>query len=370
MKVKNLIVGAGLSGVVLAERIASHLGEEVVVIEQRNHIGGNCYDYVNFNGVHVHKYGPHVFHTNLQKVWDYLSCFTEWHFFMYRVNAIVDGNEVNIPFNLDSLHKVFPKKMAERLEEKLIQQFGYNASVTILDLRKFEDPELRFLADYIYRKIFLGYTQKQWGVSPEEIDSSVLARIPILISRDSRYFQDKYQAIPKNGYTAMIEKILDHPLITVKLETRFQEIRSNIKWERLFYTGSIDEYFNYSEGALPYRSLDLRFVEYDQEEFQSLAQINYPENYDFTRVVEYKKYLNEQSSKTIVSYEYPQAFEDGKNERYYPIPHEENQKRYNEYLKKAKEKNVFFFGRLGDYQYYNMDLAVERALDLFEELKK
>ena len=369
-KVKNLIVGCGLSGIVLAERLASQKNEEVLIIDRRDHIGGNIFDYKDKEtNITIHKYGPHVFHTNSKKVWDYLSQFTEWHRFMYRVKAVMDGIEVNIPFNLDSLHKVFPNSLASKLEEKLLEKFGFNKKVPILELRQSKDKDLEFLADYVYQKVFLGYTVKQWGVKPEDLDTSVSGRVPVYISRDDRYFQDKYQAIPQNGYTEMVKNILKNPLIKVELNTDFNNIRNDIEYDRLFFSGAIDEFFNYEFGKLPYRSLDIVFRTHNCEYLQSGPQINYPENYDYTRSVEYKYYLDEKSDKTVISYEYSCPFEDGKNERYYPIPDKENHDLYNKYLENTKDfKNVWFLGRLGDYKYYNMDQTVERALDLFEKI--
>ncbi|OCG41675.1 UDP-galactopyranose mutase [Gilliamella sp. Bif1-4] len=371
MYVKNVVVGCGLSGAVIAERIASQLNESVLIIDRRSHIGGNVYDYEDqSSGVMVHKYGPHVFHTNNKLVWDYLSQFTEWHYFMYRVKAIIDGNEVNIPFNLDSLYKVFPKSIAEKLEFKLIDEFGFNKKVPILDLNKSNDDDLKFLANFIYEKVFLGYTVKQWGVKPEDLDKSVSSRVPIYISKDNRYFQDKYQAIPLHGYTKMVEKAIEHPLISVKLNTDFLNIKKSIQYDRLFFTGPIDEFFDYEFGKLPYRSLDIKFVNYDKEYFQSCPQLNYPENYDFTRSVEYKYYLDQYTERTIVSFEYPRPFEIGINERYYPIPNDINQQLYRKYYDKATNlKNTYFLGRLADYKYYNMDQVVERALILFNTIE-
>ena len=365
-KVKNLIVGCGLSGVVVARKLAEQ-GEPVVIIDKRSHIGGNLYDYKE-ESITVHKYGPHVFHTNSSEVWQFLSRFTKWHRFMYRVKAFIDGEEVNVPFNLDSLKQVFPKDMAKRLSEKLIEKYGFNKKVPILELKESRDLDLEFLARYVYDKVFAGYTSKQWGIPLEELDESVGARVPVYISRDNRYFQDKYQGIPANGYTKMIENLLQHPLIEVRLNTDWKNVREDFEYERLIYTGAIDEFFNYELGKLPYRSLDIVFEKYDTEYFQSGPQINFPENYDYTRSVEYKYYLDEKSDKTIVSFEYPESFEEGKNERYYPIPTDENQKRYDAYLEKARAlENVFFLGRLGDYKYYNMDETVRRALSFFEK---
>lgn len=368
--VKNLVVGCGLSGIVLAERIASQKKEAVLIIDRRNHIGGNIFDYKDTQtGITVHKYGPHVFHTNIKRVWDYLSQFTDWHRFMYRVKAVIDGNEVNIPFNLDSLHKVFPEQLANKLEEKLLEKFGFNKKVPILELRQSQDSDLEFLANYVYEKVFLGYTVKQWGVKPENLDPSVSARVPVYISRDDRYFQDKYQAIPQNGYTAMVKNILANPLINVELNTDYKDVRNEIHAQRVFFTGAIDEYFDYEFGHLPYRSLDIVCRTHDCAYLQSGPQINFPENYDYTRSVEYKYYMDEKSDKTIVSYEYPCPYTDGKNERYYPVPDIENQDLYNKYAARARElQNVWFIGRLGDYKYYNMDQTVLRALELFDKI--
>lgn len=368
---KNLIVGCGLSGIVLAERIASQKREKVLIIDKRSHIGGNVYDYKDpQTGITVHQYGPHVFHTNDSRVWNYLSQFTDWHNFMYRVKAVIDGIEVNIPFNLDSLHKVFPRQLAEKLENKLVEKFGFNKKVPILELRQTQDSDFEFLAQYVYEKVFLGYTLKQWGVKPEELDPSVSGRVPVYISRDNRYFQDKYQAIPQQGYTVMMQNMLNNPLIQIRLNTDFQEIRNEISPQKTYYTGPIDEFFNYKFGALPYRSLNLYFKTFDCEYYQNAAQINSPENYDFTRSVEYKYYLNEKSPQTVVSFEYPETFENGRNERYYPVPGNKNQKLYDLYRQEAEKlKNTYFLGRLGDYRYYNMDQTVARALELFEGVK-
>ncbi len=369
-KVKNLIVGCGLSGMVLAERLAAKKKETVLVVDRRPHIGGNIYDYKDESGVTVHKYGPHVFHTNDKKVWDYLSKFTDWHYFMYRVKAVIDGREVNIPFNLDSLYKVFPAYLAGRLEEKLVGKFGFNKKVPILDLRLANDEDLRFLAQYVYEKVFLGYTAKQWGVKPEDLDPSVSGRVPVYTGRDDRYFQDKYQAIPAGGYTKMARIMLADPRIKVKLDTDFGEIRNQVRYERLFYTGPIDEFFDFELGELPYRSLNIRFKRFERACYQSGPQINFPENYDFTRSVEYKYYLDEQAAQTVVSEEYPEPYVTGVNERYYPVPEKKNHELYGRYRQKAAGlKNVYFAGRLGDYKYYNMDEAVKRALELFEEIK-
>ena len=369
-KIKNIVVGAGFSGATMAHEIATELNEHVLVIDAKNHIGGNCYDYWDKNGICVHQYGTHIFHTNLKNVWDYISQFTKWYPYMHQVRGQIDGQEVPIPFNLNSIHQVFPKSIADTLEQKLIAKFGFNVKVPILELRKANDKDLEFLADYVYEKIFLHYTLKQWGMKPEDLDPAVTGRVPVYISRDNRYFQDTYQGIPLEGYTKVVEKMLTHPKIQVQLNTKFEDIKDKVLYDRLFYTGPIDEFFNYELGELPYRSLKFDFVEFEKPYFQSNSVINYPNNYDFTRIGEYKYFLNNQSDRTVISFEYPQSFKREENERYYPIVKDENLALYNKYLEKAKElKNVYFLGRLGDYKYYDMDKAINRVLELFERIK-
>lgn len=274
---------------------------------------------------------------------------------------------VPIPFNLNTLHAVFPESLAIKIEQKLLDNFGLNVKVPILELRKKDDKDLQFLAQYIYDKIFLEYTLKQWGQTPDEIDPSVSGRVPVYVSRDDRYFQDKYQGIPIGGYTNMVKNMLNHKNITVKLKTPFNK---NMKYDRLFWSGSIDEFFDYQYGELPYRSERFDFIKFPYSKFQEASVINYPCNYDWTRIGEYKYFLNDQSDKTIVSYEYPEPFENGKNDRYYPIANDKNAELYQKYLKSAQRlSTVYFFGRLGDYKYYDMDKAIARCLNLVNELK-
>ncbi len=370
-KIKNLIVGCGLSGIVLAERIASELNEEVLIIDKRDHIGGNCYDYKGQDDIIIHKYGPHAFHTKYKEVWDYLSKFTSWHYFTLKSQIVIDNEKVTLPFNINTIYEVFPEYLATKISKKLINTYGYNKKIPILELKNSKDKDLKFLAEYVYKKIFEQYTVKQWGVTPEEIDKSVTSRVPVLVSKDNGYFQDKYQAIPLQGYTKMMNCILDNPLIKVQLNTDFKDIRDNVKYDKLFYSGAIDEFFNYEFGALPYRSLYFDIQEKNVEYYQNTAITNYPNNYDFTRISEYKYFLDQKTSKTTIAIEYPQEFEDGKNERYYPIANDSNLELYEKYLQKSKNlSNVYFFGRLGDYKYYNMDETIKRALDLFKKVKE
>lgn len=362
----NLVIGCGLSGVIIA-RLLARSGEKVLVIDRKNHIAGNIYDYKDENEICIHKYGSHIFHTNNENVWQFVKEFTDFNTYMHKVIALIDGIETTIPFNINTLYEVLPQSLASRIEDKLLKNFEYNTRVPILEFQKQNDEDLKFLAKYVYEKVFLHYTTKQWGKSPEEIDNSVTARVPVYISRDDRYFQDKYQGIPLNGYTKMVEKILDHPLIEVKLNTEYNSAEFS-DFKRIFCTGSIDEFFNYKYGILPYRSVNFKFETHNCEFYQSNAVVNYPCNYDFTRIHEYKYYLNDRSKKTVIAKEYSQDFKLGKNDRYYPIINEENTKLYEKY-KKEIPQNVYFLGRLGDYKYYNMDKAIERAMELFEEIK-
>ena len=370
-KIKNLVVGCGFSGATIARQIADCWDEDVLIIDKKKHIAGNSYDFFDENGICIHQYGTHIFHTNLENVWHFLNRFTKWHPYFHHVLAKIDGMEVPIPFNLNSIAMLFPSSLACRLETKLINRFGLNVKVPILDLRKEGDNDLEFLAQYVYDKVFLNYTLKQWGLKPEELDPSVTARVPIYISRDNRYFQDKYQGIPEFGFTQLIKNMLDHPRIHILLEKDYRDVKKEIDAERLFFTGCIDEFYDYQFGELPYRSIRLDFRTYSYPYFQSNSVINYPNNFDFTRIGEYKYFLNNQSDKTVVSFEYPQSYIRGENEPYYPIVKEENQNLYERYLTKAKEsdKLVYFLGRLGDYKYYDMDKAVNRALQLFNNIQ-
>lgn len=368
--VKNLIVGCGFSGAVLARKLAEDSQEDVLIIDAKDHIAGNCYDYFDENGICVHKYGTHIFHTQNKEVWDFVSRFTEWNPYMHQVKGVIDGMEVPIPFNLNSIETVFPGFIAEKLEKKLVERFGYGVKVPILDLRRSKDDDLVFLAEYVYNKVFLGYTLKQWGLTPDELDPAVTGRVPVFISRDNRYFQDKYQGIPEEGYTKLVEKMLCNPRIEVLLSCKFSEIREQVSYDRLFYCGPIDEYFDYCFGQLPYRSLRFDFFSYDLDFYQDNSVVNYPENYDFTRIGEYKYFMKKKPlMKTVISKEYPQAFAEGVNERYYPVIREENLQLYKRYADLAvQQKNLYFLGRLGDYKYYDMDKAAARALDLWRSV--
>ena len=375
-----VIIGAGFAGAILAERFAAS-GKKVLLIERRRNVAGNCYDEVDTNGILIHKYGPHLFHTDDEQVWKYLSRFTEWQIYNHHVKAFVDGKPVPIPFNLNTIHEVFPKSLADKLEAALLKNFEYGKKIPILELKKSADADLQFLADFIYEKIFLHYTEKQWGFPPDKISGAVTARVPIFVGRDDRYFNDRFQALPKFGYTKLVENILDHKNIKLLLNTDFKEVmelrgeqiylfRRKFKG-RLIYTGQLDELFDKKFGELPYRSVDMKFETINAESFQSAPSVNYPNNYEFTRITEFKNIHPAKTSRTTILKEYPQEYVAGKNEPYYPIFTDEARVAYEKYSAElAKFKNITAVGRLAEYRYFDMDDVVKRALEVFDLLTK
>ena len=373
-----IVVGAGFAGAVLAERLASQQGKRVLLIERRMHLGGNCYDCKDENGILVHRYGPHLFHSDDKEVWDYLSKFTAWDAYQHHVLAVIDGRKVPIPFNLDTLHAVFPEALANRMEASLLQAYEYNSKVPILKLKQSDDKDLQYLADFVYEKIFLHYTEKQWGLKPEEMDGAVTARVPVFIGRDARYFNERFQGVPSKGYTALFEKMLDHENIKIMLRTSFHDVMSVENNQVYFmgqpfhgtviYTGLIDELFEYEYGVLPYRSVNMVFETVEREWYQEAPVVNYPNNYDFTRITEFKHIHPAVAQHTTILKEYPQQYEKGKNTPYYPIFTEENQKMYMKYQEKAcKISNLLLVGRLAEYRYYDIDDIVKRALEVYSE---
>ncbi len=377
-----LVVGAGFAGAVFAREMAE-IGKRVLLVEKRKHIGGNCYDQFDDHGVLIHTYGPHLFHTSNETVFHYLSRFTEWRDYQHRVLADVDGQKIPLPFNLNSLRMVFPEKMATSLEERLIQTFGYDVKVPILELKKTADKELQYLADFVYEKIFVNYTAKQWGCLPEEIGEEVMSRVPVFISRDDRYFQDRYQAVPKQGYTRLFDNLLDHPNIHLLLNTDYNNIFSLHSdsyemelFEQVFtgdviFTGMIDELFDFRFGELPYRSLQFQFDHLKQDFFQQASVENYPNNYDFTRITEFKRISGQQVKNTTILREYPHAYDRNditRNVPCYPIFQDENVELFKKYESHAsKIPRLTLAGRLAEYRYYDMDDIVEQALAVFKE---
>ena len=377
----TIIIGAGFAGSVLAERLATQEQKRVLVIDKRRHIGGNCYDCFDEQGVLIHQYGPHLFHTDNKDVFDYLSQFTEWRNYQHEVLAFIDGQMVPAPFNLQAIEQLFPPALAASLTAKLLAVYGYGKKVPILELRQQDDAELKFLADFIYNKLFVNYTAKQWGMKPEEISPEVTGRVPVHISRDNRYFQDKYQVVPKHGYTKIFENLLQHPNISLLLNTDFNSVMqfnpdtgalqlfdTPFKGE-LIYTGLIDELFGYRFGELPYRSLHFDFEHLQQEFFQAATTVNYPNDYDYTRITEFKRLSGQTVNGTTIVKEYPQAYDrhdPSKNIPYYPIFTEENAQRFAQYQTFAQRfNNITLVGRLAENRYYDMDDMVARALDVF-----
>ncbi len=364
-----LIVGSGLAGSTLAERLASQLEKKIIIVEKRNHIGGNCYDYRNEHNINIHKYGPHIFHTMNKKVWDYASKFTDWINYQHKVLAVIGDKKVPIPFNFNSMDSIFPKKQSQKYQKILLDTYKSTSKVPILKLRETNNPELKILADFIYENVFYGYTLKQWGLTPEHLDYSVTSRIPIVLNRDDRYFHDPYQGIPKLGYTQMIAKMITHRNIEILLNTDYRSIISDIKFNKMIYTGKTDEFFDFIHGELPYRSLRYELVNLNQEKFQEAAQVNYPNDFEYTRITEFKHFNNASSERTTIAYEYPEPYTPKINEPYYPIPRQINYEIFSKYKKEIDNVNntVHFIGRLADYKYYNMDQTIGVALLLFEK---
>ena len=378
-----IVIGAGVAGAVAARKLAEEAGKKVLVIERRNHIGGNCYDVSDDHGILIHEYGPHIFHTSLEDVYAFLSRFTEWYAFGHEVVAKVGEELIPVPFNLNTLHMVYDKEKADRLEQKLIAEYGEGSRVPIMKLRENEDEDVREIAQYVYENIFLKYTMKQWGQKPEDINPEVTGRVPVLISYDNRYFQDKYQGVPKYGFTPMFEKMLDHENIEVMLGTdckellTFKENEIYFKGEpfagEVIYTGALDELFNCQYGRLPYRSLDFRFEHLDMDSYQGHSVVNYTVSEDFTRITEFKYLTGQLDAKgTTIVREYPFAYTGAEGETpYYAIMNDENNAIYERYKALvAGYENFHLLGRLAEYKYYNIDAMAKKAFELAERLQK
>jgi UDP-galactopyranose mutase len=354
-----LIVGAGFAGCTLANCIATYMDRKVLLIDIRNHIGGNSYDRYNNDGVLTHIYGAHIFHTNSKKIIDYLSQFTQWRVYQHQVLAAVDGDLYPIPINLNTINKLY----GLNLSSQEIKDFYENIREKYDRIENSEQAVVGKVGRDLYEKFFKNYTHKQWELWPHELDASVCARIPVRTNRDNRYFGDKYQLMPLHGFTRMFEKMLAHPNIKVMLNTSFQEVEPWLKFDHLIYTGPIDQFFSYKFGKLPYRSLRFEVETHEMEYFQPVAVVNYPNEYDFTRIVESKHITGQKHPKTTIYYEYPQA----EGDPYYPVPRPENRNLFQQYKQEADKLNtVTFVGRLAQYQYYNMDQVVAAALNTFE----
>jgi UDP-galactopyranose mutase len=355
-----LIVGAGYAGSVLAERLAGGSGKQVLLVDRRPHIAGNAYDHYDESGILVHKYGPHIFHTNSKEVFDYLSRFTDWRPYQHKVLASVDGRLVPIPINLDTINQLYGLNLSSfQMEEFLASRAEVKTSILTS-----EDVVVSKVGRELYEKFFRGYSRKQWGLDPSELDAQVTARVPTRTNRDDRYFTDVYQAMPKHGFTRMFANMLDHPNIRILLNTDYREVKDILPYQEMIYTGPIDEYFNYEFGKLPYRCLDFKHETLNQSQFQPVAVVNYPNDYEYTRVTEFKHLTGQEHPKTSIVYEYPRA----EGDPYYPIPRKENAATYQQYQALAQQSGVQFVGRLATYKYYNMDQVVAQALTLYARI--
>ncbi|MGK7861051.1 UDP-galactopyranose mutase [Falsiroseomonas sp. E2-1-a4] len=365
-----LVVGAGFAGSVLAERLAASRGDRVLVIDKRDHIGGNAYDHLDDAGVMIHRYGPHIFHTNSEAVFAHLSRFTAWRPYEHRVLAEVvspttgETVQVPMPINLDTINRLYGLDLTE---DQLESWFAERAE-QVDQVRSSEDVVVGKVGRELYELFFRGYTRKQWALDPSELDKSVTARVPTRTNRDDRYFTDRFQAMPRDGYTAMFSRMLDHPNITVRTGMEFAEARRRFSFRRVIWTGPVDEYFGHRHGRLPYRSLRFRHETLDHEKALPTGTVNHPaEATPYTRVSEYKYLTGQVHPKTSVTYEFPAA----EGDPYYPIPRPENQALYKKYEALADaERDTWFVGRLATYRYYNMDQVVGQALATFERIQK
>ena len=357
-----LIVGAGFAGSVLAERLAADLDKYVLVVDKRSHIAGNAYDRYDDHGLLIHEYGPHIFHTTSLDVFGYLSRFTEWRPYEHRVLASVDGQQVPIPINLDTINRLY----GTNLVSSEVEAFFAARAEKREAVKTAEDVVVSRVGRELYEKFFRGYTRKQWGIDPADLDSSVTARVPTRTNRDDRYFTDTYQSMPLHGYTRMFERMLKHPKIKVLLNTDYREVHKTIPYKQMIFTGPVDEYFGYRLGKLPYRSLEFQHQTLNQSKFQPVGTVNYPNEYAYTRITEFKYLTGQKHEQTSIVYEYPRA----EGDPYYPVPTRENAALYAKYKELADSTpDVYFAGRLGTYKYYNMDQVVAQALALYAKIK-
>ena len=374
-----IIVGAGTAGCTAA-RLLAEQGKQVLILEKKNHIAGNCYDAKDEHGILIHVYGQHIFHTGREHVYEFLSQYTEWYDFRHKVVANVHGQYMPVPFNLHTLKLAFGEEKAKELEEKLVRIYGMGTKVPILDLMNYADEDLQNIGKFVYDNIYVYYTMKQWGKKPEEIDPAVTARVPVNISYDDCYFGDKYQGVPLRGFTPMFENMINHEHISVLLNTEAKDVLE-IKDKKVYFkgevfegdvifTGPIDEFFDCKYGRLPYRTLDFDFEYYEKDDFQGHSVVNYTVSEDYTRITEYKYLTGQECKGTTISKEYPSAYT-GENGQipYYSIANEENHALYAKYKEEVAEiPNFHLLGRLAEYQYYNIDVMVEKAMELVKGL--
>lgn len=377
-----IIIGSGIAGAAAARILAEEQGRKVLVLEKKHHIGGNCYDGKDEYGILVHWYGPHIFHTGNEEVYEWLSRFTDWYAFGHEVVARVGDKLLPVPFNLNTLKMVYGEEKAAVLEKKLVDTFGFGARVPILKLREQQDEDLRAIADYVYENVFLRYTMKQWGQTPEEIDPAVTGRVPVVISYDNRYFGDKYQGMPRDGFTPMFEKMLAHPNIEIRTNTNakdalvISEKEGKVLLEgqefhgTVIYTGPVDELFDCRFGRLPYRTLRFDFEHYDKPDYQGHSVVNYTVSEDYTRITEFKYLTGQKADSTTIVKEYPFAYTGAEGEiPYYAIMNEENNALYRKYADLvAQIPDFHLLGRLAEYKYYNIDAMAAKAIALARSL--
>jgi len=374
-----IIIGAGTAGCTAA-RLLAEQGKKVLIIEKKNHIAGNCYDAKDEHGVLIHVYGPHIFHTSRENVYKFLTRFTDWYEFRHEVVANVHGEYMPVPFNLHTLKKAYGEEKGKELEDKLISIYGMGTKVPILTLMNHEDSDLQMIGKYVYDNIYVYYTMKQWGKKPEEIDPAVTARVPVNVSYDCGYFSDKYQGVPLQGFTPMFEKMVKHENITIQLNTEAKDVlkvkdkkvcfKGEVFEGNVIFTGPIDEFFDCKYGRLPYRTLDFSFEYYEQDDYQGHSVVNYTVSEDYTRITEYKYLTGQKCKGTTISKEYPSAYT-GENGQipYYSIANDENHALYAEYKNEVADiPNFHLLGRLAEYQYYNIDVMVEKAMELVKGL--
>ncbi|MGI6045722.1 MAG: UDP-galactopyranose mutase [Eggerthellaceae bacterium] len=388
-KVDAVVVGAGFAGSVIARELAERGQRRVLIIEKRDHIGGNMHDYYNSDGILIHAYGPHIFHTNNKRVFDYILRFTDWHPYEHRVLANWFGTYMPVPFNKNSIEIAFGEAKAGQLIHKLVETFGNERKVTLNELRKEEDPELSEIADFVYKNVFLYYTQKQWGLTPDEVDPSVTARVPVFISRDNRYFQDEYQGLPADGYHVLFDNLLSHPNISVVLETEAESvfdlnfesrdseaplesisIKGKYFDKPIIFTGPLDELFLSQFGRLPYRTLNFVYETHPRRHVLPCGTVNYTVTEEYTRITEFTYLTGQDIDRTTTCKEYSLSYEDPVHQiPYYAIISDENREHYERYHALTRNlDNFYLLGRLAEYRYYNMDVIIERALNLADEI--
>lgn len=358
-----LIVGAGFAGSVLAERIADVLNKKVLIVEKRNHIGGNAYDYYNEDGILVHKYGPHWFHTNNDNIVKYLSVFTDWIRKDHKIRVNINGKLVPLPINIETVNILYDFNFTEPEE---LEAYFNKVRIPIKNPQNAEEQVISQVGLDLYEKIYKKYTTKQWNIDPKKLLPEVTGRIPVRYNNDDRYFNDKYQLMPKYGYTRMFNKMLKHRNISLLLNTRYQDIINYISFKKLIYTGPIDEFFDYKYGKLPYRSVRFEHETIKREFYQDFQQINFPNHYPYTRIIEWKHATEQKHCFTTITKEFPCDPEEVENEKYYPVLMKESISNYKKYEKDAQKlRTTYFCGRLAEFKYYNMDQIVERALNMF-----